>query len=54
MAGKARIIEAQELFIGRDIPEPIFAETIGSLLASFVEKRQQSNPMMASYTTFTP
>lgn len=49
MAGKVQIIEAQELFIGKDIPEPIFAETIGSLLASFVEKRQQSSPMMASY-----
>lgn len=49
LAGKARIIEAQELFIGKDIPEPIFAETIGSLLASFVEKRQQNSPMMAAF-----
>lgn len=44
MAGKARIIEAQELFIGRDIPEPIFAETIGSLLASFVWKAAAGQP----------
>lgn len=53
MAGKVQIIEAQELFIGKDIHEPIFAETIGSLLASFVEKRQQSSPMMASYDLHT-
>lgn len=52
LAGKARIIEAQELFIGKDIPEPIFTETIGSLLASFVEKRQQRSPMMASYDLY--
>ncbi|MCM1219479.1 MAG: hypothetical protein NC548_33790 [Lachnospiraceae bacterium] len=49
LAGKARIIEAQEVFIGKDIPEPIFAETIGSLLASFIETRQKGSPMMAAF-----
>lgn len=53
LAGKARIIEAQELFIGKDIPEPIFAETIGSLLASFIETRQKESPMMAAYDLHT-
>lgn len=53
LGGKAKIIDANEIFIGRDIPEPIFANTIGSLLASFVEKRQQDNPMMAAFNLHT-
>ena len=49
LGGKAKIIDAKEIFIGRDIPEPIFAQTIGSLLSSFVEARQKENPMMAAF-----
>lgn len=49
LGGKAKVIDASEIFMGKDIPEPIFAETIGSLLASFVEKRQQDSPMMAAF-----
>lgn len=36
--GKAQIIDAQAAFIGRAIPEPIYPHTIGSLVASMVEK----------------
>lgn len=49
LGGKAKIIDANEIFIGRDIPEPIFAQTIGSLLSSFVETRQKESPMMAAF-----
>ena len=53
MKGKAQIIEAEELFTGKDIPEPIFAEIIGSLLISFVEKRQKNNPVTAAFNLHT-
>lgn len=36
--GKAQIIDAQAAFIGRAIPDPIYSHTIGSLVASMVEK----------------
>lgn len=36
--GKAQIIDAQAAFIGRAIPDPIYPHTIGSLVASMVEK----------------
>lgn len=49
LGGKAKTIDANEIFIGRDIPESIFAQTIGSLLSSFVETRQKENPMMAAF-----
>lgn len=49
LGGKAKIIDASETFMGMDIPEPIFAQTIGSLLSSFVETRQKESPMMAAY-----
>ena len=36
--GKAQIIDAQAAFVGRAIPDPIYPHTIGSLIASMVEK----------------
>lgn len=36
--GKAQIIDAQAAFIGRAIPDPIYPHTIGSLVASTIEK----------------
>ena len=36
--GKAQLIDAQAAFIGRAIPDPIYPQTIGSLVASIIEK----------------
>ena len=36
--GKAQFIDAQAAFIGREIPAPIYPDTIGSLVASTIEK----------------
>lgn len=36
--GKAQLIDAQAAFIGREIPAPIYPDTIGSLVASTIEK----------------
>ena len=36
--GKAQLIDAQAAFIGREIPAPIYPNTIGSLVASTIEK----------------
>lgn len=47
--GRGRVINANEIFYGADIPKPIFAETIGSLLAAFIETRQKEDPVNAAY-----
>lgn len=36
--GKAQLVDAQSAFIGNAIPDPIYPHTIGSLVASIVEK----------------
>ena len=36
--GKAKIIEAQASFIDREIPDVIYAETVGNLIASLIEE----------------
>lgn len=48
--GKAGIIDANEVFIGKDIPNSIFAATIGNLVGSLIEVRQKEHPMMAAFT----
>lgn len=50
--GKATMVEASVIYSGVDIPEPIFAETIGSLVASFVEQRSKDNKMVAAYNLY--
>lgn len=51
--GRVKVINANEIFYGANIPEPIFAETVGSMLAAFVETRQKDNPMNAAYNLHT-
>ncbi len=40
--GKAKIIEAQASFIGREIPDVIYADTVGNLIASLIEKSSKN------------
>lgn len=46
--GKAQLIDAQAAFIGREIPAPIYPDTIGSLVASTIEKSSK-NAVRASF-----
>ena len=39
LSGKAKIIDANEAFVGYEIPDPIFAATIASLVGSLIEVR---------------
>lgn len=41
LEGKAQLIEAQAAFIGNKIPDPIYAPTIGSLVASLIENSSE-------------
>ena len=50
MSGKAKIIDASEAFVGNDIPDPLFAVTVGSLVGSLIEARQKERPMAAAFT----
>ncbi len=50
LSGKAKIIDANEAFVGYDIPDPIFAATVGSLVGSLIEARQKERPMAAAFT----
>lgn len=45
--GKAQLIDAQAAFIGRAIPDPIYPQTIGSLVASVIEKSSSGRIMAA-------
>lgn len=48
--GKAKIIDANEAFVGYEIPDPLFAATIASLVGSLVEVRQKERPVAAAFT----
>lgn len=47
--GSAKMVEGKVIYSGTDIPEPIFAETIGSLVASFIEQRSKSSSLEAAF-----
>lgn len=49
-SGKAKIIDANEAFVGYEIPDPLFAPTIASLVGSLIEVRQKERPMAAAFT----
>ena len=40
--GKAQLIDARASFIGMEIPHVIYAETVGNLFASLIEKSSKS------------
>ena len=50
--GKAKIIEAQASFIGREIPDVIYADTVGNLIASLIEESGK-NAVSASFNLHT-
>lgn len=50
LRGKAKIIDANEAFVGHDIPDPLFAVTMGSLVGSLIKARQKERPMAAAFT----
>ena len=50
LSGKAKIIDASDAFVGNDIPDPLFAVTVGSLVGSLIEARQKERPMAAAFT----
>lgn len=50
LSGKAKIIDANEAFVGHEIPDPLFAVTIGSLVGPLIEARQKESPMAAAFT----
>lgn len=47
LCGKAKMIEAQAAYIGIAIPEPIYAQTLGSLVASTIEKSSRGKVQAA-------
>lgn len=49
MDGKAKVVSSNAAYVGKDIPEPIFAETIGSLVGSFIQKRSEKHPLLAAF-----
>lgn len=49
MDGKAKVVSSNAAYVGKDIPEPIFAETIGSLVGSFIQKRSEKYPYLAAF-----
>lgn len=50
LSGKGKIINANEAFVGHDIPDPLFAVTMGSLVGSLIKARQKERPMAAAFT----
>lgn len=42
LSGKVKMVEANAAYIGLEIPDPIFADTIGNLVADTVEKVSQN------------
>lgn len=50
LSGKAKIIEANEAFVGRNIPDPLFAIFMGSIVISLINARQKENPIAAAFT----
>lgn len=50
LSGKAKVIDANEAFVGYEIPDPLFAATIASLVGSLIEVRQKETPMAAALT----
>ena len=50
--GKAQLIDAQVSFIGREIPDVIYAKTIGNLIASLIEESGK-NAVSASFNLHT-
>lgn len=54
MSGRAKLVEAQAVSMGQDIPEPIFAPTIGALVGNYLETSPNSSgKVMASYNLHT-
>lgn len=49
MDGKTKVVSSNAAYVGKDIPEPIFAETIGSLVGSFIQKRSEKHPLLAAF-----
>ena len=52
MRGKAKIIDVNETFVGHDIPDPLFAVIMGSLVGSLIKVRQKERPMAAAFTLY--
>lgn len=50
LSGKAEIIDANEAFVGYDIPDTIFTVTMGSLVSHLIKARQNEKPMAAAFT----
>ena len=50
LSGKAKIIDANEAFVGHGIPDSLFAVTMGSLVGSLIKARQKERPMAAAFT----
>lgn len=48
LRGKVKQINSNVAFVGHDIPEPIFAEVIGSLVGGFIKKRSENTPLLAA------
>lgn len=42
LSGKAKMIEANATYIGLEVPEPIFADTVAALISDMVEKVSQN------------
>lgn len=50
--GQDDIVDAAVGFLGVDIPDKIFPETIGSLTGSLIEKAREEDPALASFFMF--
>lgn len=47
--GKAKMITAHTTHVGQEIPKPIFAPTIGSLVGELIESNPGDSRMMVAY-----
>lgn len=54
MSGRAKLVEAKAVSMGQEIPEPIFAPTIGALVGNYLETSPNSGgKVTASYNLHT-
>ena len=54
MSGRAKLVEAKAVSMGQEIPEPIFAPTIGALVGDYLETSPNSGgKVTASYDLHT-
>lgn len=52
LRGRAKMMDADAAYIGEEIPEPLFADTVGALVAGFIDSRHNGHPTLAAFNLF--